>query len=166
MYKVFSNFSLRVADSTTIPIEPENADYQAYLAYVAGGGEVESAVPDRKTQIWEMIKAERDRRKFGGVKVGNYWFHTDADSRTQQLSLVMLGSNIPPNTLWKSMGSQMVTMTPTLAQQIFAAVIQAEMTLFGKAEQLRALVNTVSDPDSVDIYAGWPPTYKEAMGLE
>lgn len=36
---------------------------------------------------WDAIKAERDRRKAGGFKVGALWFHSDADSRIQHLGL-------------------------------------------------------------------------------
>jgi hypothetical protein len=52
MYKLFSNdpitnqprpFVLRVADGACIPFDPDNADYQAYLKWVAEGNTPEPA---------------------------------------------------------------------------------------------------------------------------
>ena len=45
---------------------------------------------------WEAIKAERGRRKALGVKVGDHWYHSDADSRIQQISLFVMGASVPP----------------------------------------------------------------------
>uniref|UniRef100_UPI002FC852FA hypothetical protein n=1 Tax=Devosia sp. TaxID=1871048 RepID=UPI002FC852FA len=41
--------------------------------------------------IWPQIKAERDRRKALGVLAAGNWYHSDADSRIQQLGLVLMG---------------------------------------------------------------------------
>ena len=38
MYKLLSgNFVLRIEDGASIPFDPANTDYQAYLAWVAQG---------------------------------------------------------------------------------------------------------------------------------
>ena len=108
-------------------------------------------------QMWERVKAERDRRiQEQGYVVADKRFHGDTFSRTQQMGLVMLGANIPPGLQWKTMDGSFVTMTPTLAQQIFGAAAASDIALFGYAEQLRARVNAAQDPSSVDIFAGWP----------
>ena len=40
MYKLLSgNFVLRIEDGASIPFDPANTDYQAYLAWVAQGNE-------------------------------------------------------------------------------------------------------------------------------
>ena len=45
MYKLIKNIQgqintvLRIADSAAIPFDPDNTDYQAYLAWLAGGNE-------------------------------------------------------------------------------------------------------------------------------
>lgn len=107
--------------------------------------------------VWECIKAERDRRiQEQGYVAGGKRFHGDTFSRTQQMGLVMLGASIPPGLQWKTMDGSFIAMTPTLAQQIFAAAAASDIALFGHAESLRAQVNAAEDPSSVDITAGWP----------
>ena len=42
-----------------------------------------AAQPTAKSLAWARIKAERDRRKAGGFKVGSLWYHSDEASRGQ-----------------------------------------------------------------------------------
>lgn len=112
-------------------------------------------------QIWEDIKVIRDQKtQGGGYKVGNDWYHSDTFSRTQQIGLTIMGTNMPPGIMWKTMAGAFVAMTPTLAQQIFAAAGAQDAALFGYAEQLKAQVDAAADPNSVDINAGWPATFQ------
>lgn len=118
-------------------------------------------IAERKSGAWEAIKRERDVRKAGGVKVGEHWFHSDADSRIQQICLVMMGANIPANLQWKTMSGAFVTMTPTLAGQIFAAVAAHDQAAFAVAEQHRIAMESSADPAAYDYSAGWPAVYGE-----
>lgn len=108
--------------------------------------------------VWRQIQAERDRRKYNGVKVGGNWFHTDDPSRIQQIGLVMMGQSLPP-IQWKTLGGNFVIMTPTLAMQIFQATAQQDVTLFAIAEQHRAQMNQLQFPNLYDFSTGWPETY-------
>lgn len=109
---------------------------------------------------WAEIKAERDRRtQTGGYKVGNYWFHSDQTSRIQQLGLVISGQNIPQSLMWKTMSGEFVAMTPTLAQQIFAAASISDMSTFQAAEAHRIAMEASNDPASYDFSGGWPAVY-------
>lgn len=112
-----------------------------------------------REQKWQQIKAERDRRKESGVKVGEHWFHTDTFSRTQHLGLVLMGANMPVGAQWKTMNGTYVTMTPALAQQIFSAIAAADMTTHAVAEQKRSAMMSLEDPSNYDAYAGWPEVY-------
>lgn len=125
---------------------------EAILPYVA---------PVQTTaQIWEQIKAIRDRKtQQGGYKVGSNWYHSDTFSRTQQIGLTIMGAAMPAGIMWKTMAGGFVQMTPTLAQQIFAAAGAQDAALFGYAEQLKAQVDAAADPASVNITAGWPETF-------
>ena len=116
-------------------------------------------------EIWKRIKARRDAVKAGGVKVGAKWFHTDESSRIQHMALNMMGSGIPSNLQWKTMDGTFVTMTQTLAGQVFQAVATLDMTAFAKAEEHRVAMEAAADPAAYDFSAGWPQTYAETLAL-
>lgn len=110
----------------------------------------------------EAIKAERDRRTDqGGYKVGTKWFHSDQKSRSQQLSLVLLGASIPANLLWKTMDGSFITMTATLAQQVLGAAAASDQAIFATAEAHKAAMEASQDPSSYDFSAGWPKVFGE-----
>lgn len=111
-----------------------------------------------RATAWENIKALRTRVQSGGVEVEGKWFHTDTDSRVQQLALLSLGANLPP-IQWKTMDNTFVELTPTLVQQIFAASIAREQAVFTRAETLRAQVLASDDPLAIDIGGGWPSSF-------
>ena len=121
--------------------------------------------PTPAAQVWEAIKAERDRRAALGVKVGAHWFHSDQKSRTQQLGLVLLGSNIPAGLQWKTLTFTpppvFVTMTPTLAQGIVMATAASDTAIFAAAEAHREALEASADPGSYDYTGGWPPSIEE-----
>ena len=115
-----------------------------------------------KANKWNAIKAERDRRiQQGGYKVGAKWYHSDTFSRTQQTGLVMLGTNIPANTQWKTMDGSFIAMTQSLAGQIFAVAAQNDMAIFAAAEVHKSAMEASSDPASYDFSTGWPKAFGE-----
>ena len=97
--------------------------------------------------VAEQIKAERDRRKGLGCTVGPHRF---------QLWLVMMGASMPAGIKWKTMDGTFADMTPTLAQQIFAAQAQRDTGLFAVCEQHIAGARAADDPLKYDYSAGWP----------
>lgn len=113
-----------------------------------------------RAAAWERIKAERDRRKGNGTALGGKWYHSDADSRIQQLGLFIMGANVPA-VQWKTMDGSFVTMSQQIAAGLFAAVATNDQALFTRAEQLRAAVMAADDPASIDISTGWPATFGE-----
>mgnify|MGYP000393825471 CR=1 FL=1 len=121
--------------------------------------EIEAArLPAARALRIEAVKTERDRRKFEGVYVGANRFHSDPDSRTQQIGLVLMGANLPAVN-WKTMGGSFVTMTPTLAGQIFGATAQRDITVFAAAEAHIAAIAALTDAEAVmayDFSTGWP----------
>lgn len=131
---------------------------------VLGGDFVPPALPPQieiRSHVWTAIKAERDRRiQFGGYKVGEKWYHSDTFSRTQQMGLVMLGANIPPNTPWKTMDGSFEVMTPALAAQIFAAAAASDIAIFAAAEVHKAAMEASPEPAAYDFSAGWPNRYE------
>jgi hypothetical protein len=109
--------------------------------------------------MWERIKAERDKRKAAGVLVGAKWYHSDADSRIQQIGLVLMGVNIPANLQWKTMDGTFVPMTQALAGQVFGAVAASDQAIFAKAEWHKVQMGAAPVPGSYDYSGGWPEVY-------
>lgn len=113
-------------------------------------------------EIWEWIKAERDRRtETGGYKVSDRWFHSDQKSRSQQLGLVLLSAGIPAGLQWKTMDGSFVTMTQTLAQQILGAAAASDQAIFAAAEAHKAAMEASADPAAYDFSTGWPKVFGE-----
>lgn len=115
-----------------------------------------------KLEMTTLILAERYRRtSTGGYQVGTYWFHSDDTSRVQQIALVIMGSNMPANIMWKTMSGEFVLMTPTLANQIFQSASSSDIGIFNVAEQKKTTMLASSDPGSYDYLSGWPLVYGE-----
>lgn len=126
-------------------------------------------------QPWEAIKDERDRRKAGGVKIGEHWFHSDDGSRIQWLGLkdqardaiAAGGSNdtvlqrLGRDIMWKTMSGSFVPATAGLAFAVVNAVGDLDAGAFGAAEQHRVAMEAAADPAAYDYSAGWPPIYGE-----
>jgi hypothetical protein len=166
MYKITNTDSIiRVSDGAFIPADPANFDYASYLAWLAAGNTPEPAdVPtldEIKAAKWEAIKTERDRRvQLGGYKVGQHWYQSDTFSRTQQIGLVILGSNIPAGLQWKTYEDGFVTMTQTLANQIFAAAAAQDAANFSAAITHKTAMEASQDPVNYDFSQGWPESYQ------
>lgn len=139
---------------------PPDFDVNRMGEYVYDGGAVTAPpLPTPKEAAWERIKAERDRRKSLGVKVGEHWYHSDADSRIQQISLFVMGASVPPvqwKTLTLSPPPVFVTMTQAIAAGIFQATAASDAAVFGAADTHRVAMEASATPETYDFSAGWP----------
>lgn len=130
--------------------------------------------PLPKSAYFEKIKAIRDELIIsGGYKAQGTWFHSDLTSRSQQIGLLRIADQMmsegaqptdpfmTPNgpLTWKGMGGSSVTMTPSLAYDIFAAASMQDQVLHAHGEYLIHLINEAEDPSDVDIHSGWPETF-------
>jgi hypothetical protein len=125
-------------------------------------------------EMWELIKARRDLiTKSGGTHVGTAWFHSDSDSRIQQLGLkdeardmlaagaqvtdllVIDGAPVP----WKTMSGTFVPMTVQMALDIVAAVKVLDKRAHTVAETHRVAMEASADPSAYDFSADWPVVY-------
>lgn len=162
MYKLTGNPDLivRLADGMSIPRGHRWwVEYEAWQA--AGNSPLPHETPEEaRARQWEAIKAVRDRRtQAGGYPAAGKWFHSDTFSRTQQIGLVMLGANIPPGLMWKTMDGSFIEMTPTLAQQVFAAAAAQDTATFAAAEIHKAAMEAAPDPAAYSFTAGWPAVF-------
>ena len=130
------------------------------LSYVGNAPDYIAPTP------WERIKAERDRRRYLGVKVGAHWFHSDDPSRIQQLALAMMGAAIPAGLQWKTLTTTpspvFVEMTPALAQGIFQSTAASDAAVFAAAEAHRIAMEASDTPESYDFSGGWPVSIEDA----
>ena len=149
------------------PVKVGNDWHQAWEVYPLPAEEVEANQAASTEAAWERIKAERDRRKFAGVKVSNHWFHSDDSSRIQQLALVMMGASIPPGLQWKTLTLSsppvFVEMTQALAQQVFQATAAQDAAIFAAAETHRIAMEVSSSPQDYDCTGGWPVSIKDEL---
>ena len=121
---------------------------------------------------WEAIKAERDRRKVLGVKVGTDWFHCDTDSRGQWERMVnrvntqglvdsagyTIGGQPVP---WKTMTGSFVILTAGKIRAVVDAVELQEAIIFGRAEMHRVAMEASDSPESYDFSGGWPASIED-----
>lgn len=122
----------------------------------------EANLTNIRKDIWENIKKYRDDRlEHGGYPVGTYWFHSDIYAQSNYTDLLMMGSQIPPNTYWKTMSGVFVTMTQSLAQQILGAKAMQKSLTFSKAEQHKIAMQASADPLNYDYKTGWPLVFGE-----
>src|SRR5574343_1115113 len=145
----------------------ENQSDLAEKILADGGVEITGSFPPKSSRDdaiagrWLFIKAERDRRiDFGGYKVGDHWFHSDAKSRGQQRDNEAEGEGLTPIE-WKTMSGEFVTMTPALATAIRAARMSSDSAIFAAAEAHAAAMAASDDPAAYDFSIGWPAAYGE-----
>lgn len=138
-------------------------DYDTYLANHSAEYEADKAaklLAQQKIDMWQVIKEYRDNHQLRGFAVGGYWFHSDNQSRIKYLGLLLMGAGIPANLQWKTMSGSFVTMTQTLAGQIFATVAAFDSAAFINAEVHKVQMQASNDPLNYDYTTGWPATYE------
>lgn len=115
-----------------------------------------------KKSILSQITLELDRRKFGGVKVGSQWIHTDTYSRTQWLGMAMMGAEVP-SIEWTTMDGTSIFTSQTLVRSVFQNTAQLDTDVFNYAKTLITQVEKAEEPLLVDILTGWPTTFSDIV---
>ena len=116
-----------------------------------------------QTVMWDRIQVERDRREAGGVKVGEYWFHTDTPSMLKYLAMMAAGAALPSNINWKTMGGVKVPMTPELIMQVYMTCMAVNNQIFEAGEAHKAAMLAAEDPlkYNYETPGSWPLIYGE-----
>ena len=137
---------------------------QQWEVYALPAEDVSANRAAARAAKWEAIKAERDRRKALGVKVDGRWFHSDADSRVQQISLFVMGAAVP-SIQWKTLTTTpspvFVTMTQTIAAGIFQNTAASDAAIFAAAETHRIAMEASPTPETYDFTGGWPASIED-----
>ena len=152
---------LAAIDAAGITLECADGVPQFDVAAVQAIIDAYDPLPEARAEKWREIQAERDRRKFAGYVTAGHRYHSDADSRTQQLGLVMAANAgaLPPGLMWKTMDGAFVPMSAQLALGIFSTAMAADAAVFAAAETHRAAINAMTDVGAVlayDFSGGWP----------
>ena len=137
---------------------------QQWEVYALPAEEASANQAAARAAKWEAIMAERDRRKALGVKVGDHWYHSDADSRIQQISLFVMGASVPPIP-WKTLTTTpppvFVVMTQTIAAGIFQNTAASDAAIFAAAETHRIALEASPTPETYDFTGGWPASIED-----
>ena len=160
---------IRAAD----PVQVAGQWQQAWDVYALPHEEVTANQAAATKSAWERIKAERDRRKFAGVKVGTDWFHCDTDSRGQWERMVnrvntqglvdSAGYTLGGQPVsWKTMTGSFVVLTAGKIRAVVDAVELQEAIIFGRAEMHRVAMEASSSPQDYDCTGGWPVSIEDA----
>lgn len=129
-------------------------------------------------QVWEHIKAERDRRtEIGGFQCGGKWYHSDLHSKAQLLGNkdtardqiaaggVMTDALFDPITghqiVWKTMDGTWQPLTCQLAFDIVKAGKGSEFAHYAAAEIHHAAMIASGESSSYDFSSGWPQIFEE-----
>ena len=131
---------------------------------------------EAEAKAWELIKAERDRRKKAGFNAAGKWVHSDTFSRSQWLGLKDNARDALANggtmadglsddegkpIIWKMLDGLFVPVTAQLAFDVVAAVTRADMAIFTAAETHNVHMRSAADPSAYDYTTGWPQSYAE-----
>jgi len=178
MYTINLNTGTVTRDSDNKVVSPvvnlDDPDYIEYNNWAKSGGVATIINIDKKAlaqrDVWELIKIVREKKKYAGVKVGEHWFHSDPDSRTQQLSLAMVGTNLPEGIMWKTLTPNgglydpvEIEMTPELAQAIFFTTMQSDSCFHAAAELHRHNMLLCENPYEYNFDVNWPESFEDLL---
>ena len=120
------------------------------------------AVDQAKAQVIRAIKAQRDTITADYIIIDGNHFHSDANSRIQQLSLTRMGQakQIPEGLMWQTKNNSLIALTNDIAAQFESVTMDHDMRLFANAQQHIAAVEALEDIEAVtgyDYSTGWQP---------
>ncbi|EPE8323943.1 DUF4376 domain-containing protein [Escherichia albertii] len=115
----------------------------------------------KKNKI-ENIKKHRDSITYDYIIIDSDHFHSDANSRIQQISLTKLGNEnqIPVGVMWQTKNNGLIPLTNEIASKFEIVTIDHDMRLFANAQRHIAAVETLGDIQAVldyDYSTGWQP---------
>ena len=120
------------------------------------------ALENTKSQVTQEIKNRRDEITVDYIIINNHHFHSDTNSRIQQLSLTKMGAEkkIPPGLMWKTKNNGLIELTNEIAAQFESVTMDHDMRLFANAQRHIAAVEALDDIQAVldyDYSTGWQP---------
>ncbi|EAZ0167525.1 TPA_asm: DUF4376 domain-containing protein [Salmonella enterica subsp. salamae serovar 42:z:1,5] len=115
----------------------------------------------KKAKI-QQIKAHRDGVTADYIIIDGNHFHSDANSRIQQLSLTRMGQakQVPAGLMWQTKNNGLIELTNDIAAQFESVTMDHDMCLFANAQRHIAAVEALEDIQAAidyDYSSGWQP---------
>ncbi|EEZ6654332.1 DUF4376 domain-containing protein [Escherichia coli] len=119
-----------------------------------------AALAQAKAQVQQDIKAYRDAVTADYIVIEGHHFHSDANSRIQQMTLARMGAAgaVPPGLMWQTKNHGLIELTNEIAAQFEAVTIAHDMRLFATAQahiNAVAMLGTIEDVNKYDWSQGW-----------
>ncbi|EBG5297361.1 DUF4376 domain-containing protein [Salmonella enterica subsp. enterica] len=119
-------------------------------------------INDIKKSKSQQIKAHRDDVTADYIVIDGNHFHSDANSRIQQMSLTRMGQaqQIPAGLMWQTKNNGLIELTNDIAAQFETVTVDHDMRLFANAQRHIAEVEALEDIQAVidyDYSSGWQP---------
>ncbi|GKX61405.1 DUF4376 domain-containing protein [Leminorella grimontii] len=117
-------------------------------------------IDDAKSKKIADIKAHRDAMTVDYIIIDGHHFHSDVNSRIQQLSLTKMGQagQIPSGMMWQTKNHGLIELTNEIAALFETETLAHDMHLFTTAQQHIAAVEALEDVQAVinyDYSEGW-----------
>ncbi|EBF8610087.1 TPA: DUF4376 domain-containing protein [Salmonella enterica] len=117
---------------------------------------------DIKAAKIQQIKTRRDTVTADYIVIDGNHFHSDANSRIQQMSLTRMGQakQIPAGLMWQTKNNGLIELTNDIAAQFETVTMDHDMHLFANAQRHIAAVEALGDIQEVldyDYSSGWQP---------
>ncbi|EBX6017969.1 DUF4376 domain-containing protein [Salmonella enterica subsp. enterica serovar Dortmund] len=115
----------------------------------------------KKAKI-QQIKTHRDTVTADYIIIDGNHFHSDANSRIQQMSLTRMGQakQVPAELMWQTKNNGLIELTHDIAAQFESVTMDHDMRLFANAQRHIAEVEALEDIQAVidyDYSSGWQP---------
>lgn len=115
-----------------------------------------------KSRVKQAIKVQRDTVTADYIVIDGNHFHSDANSRIQQMSLTRMGQakQIPAGLMWQTKNNGLTELTNEIAAQFETVTMDHDMRLFANAQRHIAAVEALGDIQEVldyDYSSGWQP---------
>ncbi|WP_157978148.1 DUF4376 domain-containing protein, partial [Salmonella enterica] len=100
-----------------------------------------------KSQVIQAIKVQRDKVTADYVIIDGNHFHSDANSRIQQMSLTRMGQakQVPEGLMWQTKNNGLTELTNEIAAQFETVTMDHDMHLFANAQRHIAAVEALGD---------------------
>ncbi|MCL1618323.1 DUF4376 domain-containing protein [Ralstonia pseudosolanacearum] len=146
-YQLGAKNIIRLDDNAIIPMDPANADYQAYLAWVDAGNTAalppsETLATAQATQI-ALVESAYQNAIQQPVSYMGTEFQADLDAQTVLTKTLAPGA-VPPGFFWLDSSNNAVQMTFAQLQSLAGAMLAQGQAAFAKKTDLKRQIRAAT----------------------